>query len=762
MAVNQSIKGGNIIRFGKSWDEDEKSLAFEHLDVLRSEKLQEFLEEGGTKRNVALGVAAVFLLFVASYGAGFLVLIQKLGEQGSSITSAFGLPFWRYPLAAFTSLSGWLYLLLAAVLIAGIGWLIMRKNNDLDQVEELDSRGVGYARDGTYGTARWMSPKEAKKEYEIGPIDQVTGVILGQYTEGGKECVCLPQDTKGNRNILVLGSPGTGKSYCYVRNAIFQAIIRGESVVITDPKGELYESTSEKLRQEGYKVFVFNLVDPKRSDAWNCISEIYDPENGDVSDVRVTEFADTVMRNTAEGKDDHFWGTGENNLLKAIIMFCAWNRETHLKAIYEYEGKALYGQVRHMMVPEDGKKILDILEADNIHSSMREREMAIKILVRLAKGDDAVTDYLGKIHREAPPCDIASIYHMLVTSDIKALEEKFKAVPVSHPAGIAWSIFKNGSDNVRPGIVQGLAQRLQLFQMRDIRRITTNDDIHFEDLGVDKTALFVIISDKSTAMRALTSLFFTFLFKDVADAADRFGPQTRLPVNVICDEFANLGTIPQFDVTISTVRSRKINISIILQSVMQLEKNYEEARETIISCCDTVLFLGCNDVETANFISDLSGVASIRVLSTRDRRNTSLGNRTVMQGYDISDGAGKRNLLNPDEVRRIPREDVIIYHNGRNILQVHRCGFDNHRFYREGLPPEARLRDYPLASEKYMLTEELDTFVQADVSNLTRRNREILTNESLDEADKNARSSGQKGSVSAIQMLDGEENAFQF
>ena len=237
---------------------------------------------------------------------------------------------------------------------------------------------------------------------------------------------------------------------------------------------------------------------------------------------------------------------------------------------------------------------------------------------------------------------------------------------------------------------------------------------------------------------------------------------TRLPVNVICDEFANLGTIPQFDVTISTVRSRKINISIILQSVMQLEKNYEEARETIISCCDTVLFLGCNDVETANFISDLSGVASIRVLSTRDRRNTSLGNRTVMQGYDISDGAGKRNLLNPDEVRRIPREDVIIYHNGRNILQVHRCGFDNHRFYREGLPPEARLRDYPLASEKYMLTEELDTFVQADVSNLTRRNREILTNESLDEADKNARSSGQKGSVSAIQMLDGEENAFQF
>src|SRR5699024_9362812 len=149
------------------------------------------------------------------------------------------------------------------------------------------------------------------------------------------------------------------------------------------------------------------------------------------------------------------------------------------------------------------------------------------------------------------PCDMSSIYHKLVTSDIKAFEEKFKAVPVSHPAGIAWSIFKNSPDGTRPNMVQGLSQRLQLFQMRDIRRITTNKDINFENLGTKKTALFCIISDKSTAMRALTSLFFTFLFKDVSDAADRYGPKNRLPVNVICDEFANLGTIPSFDVTIS-------------------------------------------------------------------------------------------------------------------------------------------------------------------------------------------------------------------
>ena len=605
-----------------------------------------------------------------------------------------------------------------------------------------------------------MSRKEAEEEYEIGHIDNVRGVILGQYTDKGRECICLPEDTKGNRNILILGSPGTGKSFCYVRNAVFQAIVRGESVVITDPKGELYESTSEKLRECGYDVFVFNLVNPTRSDAWDCLSEIYDPETGDISEIRVTEFVDAIMKNTTDGPEDSFWGGGESNLMKAVVMFCAWRKEVDLKNLYEQEGKSLYAKVKHLLREDEGKKILDILSSKGQNVHMNDRKAAIRLLIKLAEGEEAVESYMERIDREASPCDMSSIYHMLVTSDIKAFEEKFKAVPVSHPAGIAWSIFKNSPDGTRPNMVQGLSQRLQLFQMRDIRRITTNKDINFENLGTKKTALFCIISDKSTAMRALTSLFFTFLFKDVSDAADRYGPKNRLPVNVICDEFANLGTIPSFDVTISTVRSRKINISIILQSVMQLTKNYEEAGETIISCCDTILFLGCNDTETAEFISNLSGIASIRVLSTKDSRNTSLGNRTIFQGYQIGEGDGKRNLLNPDEVRRLPREDVIIYHNGRNILQAHRCGFIEHKFFREGLPPEAHLRDYPLASQKYSLTEGLDAFLQADVSNMRIRNTAIINNEAAQEIIAPAKKNPESKPTQQRKVID--ENAFDF
>lgn len=711
------------MRFGKSDDHEDLFEKYQNDGITR---IVQMWRDGGPVKRAALTSVGIAILLFALFLAGYLSVIM---DPSIPAMDKFGMPVWRYWLTAVSTKNGLVATMLLMAVFAIMVVLLMRKNGELNAIKGTDDRGVNYSEAGTYGTAEWMSREEAEQEYEIGPIDQVRGVILGQYTSNGEQCICLPEDTKGNRNILILGSPGTGKSFCYVRNAVYQAIKRGESVVITDPKGELYESTSEMLRKRGYKVYVFNLVNPQRSDAWNCMSEIYDPDTGNISEIRVTEFADALMKNTGGDKSDAFWDGGETNLLKAIIMFCAWRRETDLRAEYERESKRLSGKVKGKIPDADLDNVLSIIMSDE--STARDRDAAMRLMVKLAEGPDAVDGFMEKLYLEAAPCDMASMYYMLVTTDIKAFEERFKAVPVSHPAGIAWSIFKNGPDSTRPNMVQGLSQRLQLLISRDVRRIVSNDSICFETLGSEKTALFCVISDKSAAMRALTSLFFTFLFKDVADAADRYGPKTRLPVNVICDEFANLGTIPSFDVTISTVRSRKINISVILQSVMQLKKNYAESGETIISCCDTILFLGCNDTETAEFVSNLSGVASIRVISTKDSRNTSLGNRTLMQGYQIGEGDGKRNLLNPDEVRRLPRNDVIIYHNGRNILQAHRCGYIEHEYFHDKDNVEVYLRDYPLAAEKYKSTEFLDAFLQADINSMTARNTAIINDAAM-------------------------------
>ena len=705
------------MRFGKS--DDAQVDLFERYQTNGTSKILELAHSDNKAGKIALIIGAIVVLLVASYLTGFVMTIT---DDAIPFADKLSLSPWKYMLKTFTTIKGVGVMLFLSLMIVVIALLISKKNKELDTVKETDERGVNYSEAGTYGTAEWMSRKEAAKEYEIGNIDDVRGVILGQYTEKGKECICLPEDTEGNRNILVLGSPGTGKSFCYIRNAVFQAAKRGESIVITDPKGELFESTSEGLRQRGYKIKLFNLVDLLRSDAWDCMREIYDPVTGDISEIRATEFVDAIMKNTGESKGDSFWDSGECNLLKAIVMFCAWRREQDLIANYEKEGTILLDKLADVLTSEEAETLREILYS-NSSAHMKDRETALEMLIKLTEGKDTVESRMFEIQNRAATCNIGTVYEILVTSDLKKLEE-------SHPAGIAWSIFKNSPDGTRPNMVQGLAQRLQLFQMRDIRRITTNDDIRFEEMGSEKTALFCIISDKSTAMKALTSLFFTFLFKDVEEAADRFGPKNRLYVNVLCDEFANLGIIPGFETIISTARSRRVNISIVLQSVIQLNRNYKESRETIQSCCDTVLFLGCNDTETAKYISDLSGVASIRVLSTSDQRNNSLGNRAMLQGYKLSEGAGKRNLLNSDEVRRLPREDVIIYHNGRNILQAHRCGYIEHPYYREGIP-EVHLRDYPLASKKYSSTEDKDAFIIGDLQ------RQRAINAAIEE--KNAR-----------------------
>lgn len=696
------------------------------------EKIKGFLF--GEKTPAAIVVLiAIFVVVMAFmlYCVGFFLNIYDASANSDSIMDVINYPIWKHYAAAIFTPKGWLFSFGMAFILIGLLWVMSRRNTELSSIKTTDDRDVAFSEKGTYGTAEWMGEQEARSVYEVTDIDHARGVILGQFTEGGKKIIAIPEDTKDNRNILILGSPGTGKSWCYVRNAIFQAMVRGESCVITDPKGELYEDTSNKFRELGYKVKVFNLNDIRRSDAWNCVSEIYDPETGDVDDLRVQEFVDVFMKNTSEGPSTDFWGSGESNLMTAIIMYCAWNRENNLKDAYLAEGRDIINRLGNRLDDEDRKKLLDTLTGDRHHVTMNNRRQALRILLMIDLDNDkaAIEEHMIKLEREAPLCNIGALYRLLSTSDIKELESKFSAIPPSHPAAIAWAFFKTASDNVRPGLIQGLGQRLQLFQSRDLRRITTNDDIQFEDISKEKTVLFCVTSDKRQSMKPISSLMFTFLFKDLMDVADRYGPSKRLPVNFLCDEFANIGIIPGFSETISTARSRRINISIILQSIKQLEANYEKSQQTIISCCDTVLFIGCNDIDTANFISDLSGTASIRVLSSRDSRNTSFGNRGLMQGYAVSEGDGKRMLMNPDEVRRLGREKVLIYHRGYNLLEANRCAFSEHKYYREGLPPKTMLSEYPLSSEKYAITEDIDAFIMADIYNMRYRNQRILENE---------------------------------
>lgn len=620
----------------------------------------------------------------------------------------------------------------ALVFACAITFIIIRfsvNNTDLNATKEVDDRGVATSMAGTYGTARWMNEAEAKKVYEVGPVENVTGTILGQFTQDGEEVIALPFEPTGNRNLILIGPPGSGKSFGYVRTAVFQSIVRGESVVVTDPKGEIHNDMRKLLESRGYKVKVFNLINLDLSNAWDCVQEIYDPITGNIDDQRVITFCKTVIANTGGGansKGDPFWESSEENLFRVAVSYCAYIREKSLIEIYERRAKELLTQLPYI-TREDEQSLIEIVK--NPESAMVDRRRVVEYLAHSFYGDEEGDRKLSEWEEDAPTCNISDIYDALLHNDLDKWEANFKYVPLSHPAASAWAVFKGMGERVQPNIVGGLNTRLQLFMTYKVRRVISNDDIRLANLGAEKTALFLIISDDNASMQLLSSLLLSFLFKDLKEAFDAVGGEGRIPVNVVADELANTGVWPNFEKTIATARSRKIAVSLILQSLPQLTQLYgEENAETIIGCCNTMLVLGCNDKYTAEYISDKSGIVTIRAKSVSDTRASSAGNRGVMQGYSLSEGDGKRNLVNPDEVQHLDKEQILIMTNGQNMLEAKRFGFIHHPLFNDPHFVPTKWAELPKTADLYPNARKHDAIESRESSfGDIQRQKEINT-----------------------------------
>lgn len=647
----------------------------------------------------------VAMIILAPWLVGFFTMISLALEGQYSLSFAASQSAGQYMIIGLFPGLGLASTIFVYILGLGVMMLtIIIRSPDLSPISETDERGVNFAVDGTYGTAKWMSKDEAKKVFCVGDIRDATGYILGQFTTEGKECISLPMEAPGNKNFLVIGSPGRGKTFSVGFNVLFQAIIRGESVVAVDPKGELCEISYNLFKQHGYTVWVYNMVHPERSNAWNFSEEIFDVNTGRMDFSRLTAYVDIVMTNTMDGeKEDGFWGPGERNLFQAVVAYNGWKFEQTYEENLNRAADQWEEQELPFISDEEKEKLFSIIRDPK--KNLREKENALRLIMKSSNlvGENEIDGYIREIKTASDPVTIDRIFGMLVKYDLNEVMQMFDEanIPTSHPASIAWSMFKHSDAKIQPNFVQGLSQRLKLFANTDINSMSAHEDINFRTLGDRKCAIFCVISDKDSSRKLLTSLFFSFLFRDVSDAADELGAKNRIPVNVMCDEFANIGHIPDFDRVISTVRSRKIYLTIIIQSVTQLAKAYDEYDQgTIIEGCDTVIFLGCNGDANAEFISNLSGIATIITNSVRDNKNVS-GMRGIAQGYATSEGAGKRNLVTPDEAKHMGVEEIYIYHAGHQLLKAKRCGYIWHPFYRDGLPEAMPLSKFPRTEEIY-------------------------------------------------------------
>lgn len=472
-----------------------------------------------------------------------------------------------------------------------------------DTGEYDEDRNFTYSAKGTYGTSGWMSRKEMAGVLElVADLHGYQGIVLGMLE---RKAVCVPEKTRLNSNLAVYGASGSMKTRSFCMNRILQGVSRGESLVICDPKSELYEKSSEYLRDKGYTVRVFNLVSPENSDSWNCLCEVEGQE------LMAQLFVDVIIKNTTGGgKGDHFWDSAEMNLLKALVL---------------YVDKGYPPENRNM----------------------------------------------------------GQVYQLITLNSETALNSLFEVLPINHPAKAPYSLFKQASDSVRSGVIIGLGSRLQVFQSELIKKITAKDEIDLELPGQKPCAYFLVTSDQDSTFDFLASLFLSFVFIKLVRYADRNceGGRLPVPVHVLGEELTACGTIPDLSRRLSVIRSRNISMSCVFQNLAGLQNRYPlNLWQEILGNCDVQLFLGCTDPLTAEFVSSRTGLASVAVSSKSKQLGTwRISNYTPE--YRETSGVGKRPVLTPDEVLRLPIDEALVIIRGKKTLKVDKMDYSKHPEY---------------------------------------------------------------------------------
>lgn len=465
-----------------------------------------------------------------------------------------------------------------------------------------------------HGSARWATEAEAKKLADKKKVKkgEIDNNIL--LTQEVRMSLNTRQHRE-NLNVLVIGGSGSGKSRFYVKPNIMQL---NTSYVVTDPKGELLRSTGKLLEDNGYKIKVFNLIDMRNSHNYNPFDYVYDRKTGELNKSYVIKMVNVLMKNTKqEGASggDQFWDDATKALLSALAFYLLEKR------------------------PECERNFAWVMQ-----------------LLKQAEVKEDEEDY------ESP------------------LDIKFKELEAENPTSMAVSYykdFKKAAGETAKSILISCAVRLQAFNLPDVANLTHTDALELDKIGDEKTALFVIIPSSDVTFNFLAAMMYTQLFDTLYDTAN-FKYGGRLPVHVRCllDEFANIGTIPDFDKLLATMRSMEISANIIIQNIAQLKKMYDKSWEILTGNCDSLLFLGGQEASTTEMISKRLGKETIDVVAqnrTKGHRNNSTSINNSIMG---------RELMTADELSVMPPSECILIVRAFHPFYCHKFDIEKHPNYK--------------------------------------------------------------------------------
>ena len=296
-----------------------------------------------------------------------------------------------------------------------------------------------------------------------------------------------------------------------------------------------------------------------------------------------------------------------------------------------------------------------------------------------------------------------------------------------HPGRIQYESFKTAADKTMQSIVISSISKMRVFDMPAIQRITSSNSINFRDVAKKKTVIYVITSAAESTYDFVSTMFFSQMFSILYKQADDYGSRLPNQVYFLLDEFANIGQIPDFQKKLSTTRSLGISISIIVQSLDQLEALYKDSYENILGNCDTQLLLGTNSQKTAEYFSKSLGQTTIKIEQKSVSKDK---DEHKKQSVSVSTQRQARDLMTVDEIRRMDNNKEILMVRGLKPIMAEKA------WYFKVHPKRDIIESMKLGSIKDMpIPEELPYSyfdVQKYLQDRKRRAQEILKNRSKD------------------------------
>ena len=497
--------------------------------------------------------------------------------------------------AGFVLSNNWKDLLAGIVVAVVLKVLVWQKQADAKKLR----KGIEY------GSARWGTAEDIKPYMSEDPWMNIPLTATEALTMESR-----PKQPKyaRNKNIVVIGGSGSGKTRFFVKPSVMQMNC---SMVITDPKGTLIEECgkmlakgppkkdkngnimkdkSGKVVHEPYVIKVLNTINFSKSLHYNPFAYIR-------SEKDILKLVTTIIVNTkgeGEKASEDFWMKAEKLLYTALIAFI-W-----------YEGD------------EEEKNLNTLLDLLN-ESETREEDETYQ-------------------------------------NPVDMMFQELEGREPQHFAVRQYKKYKMAAGKTAKSILISCGARLAPFDIAELREIMSYDEMELDQIGDRKTALFLIMSDTDTTFNFVIAMLQSQLFNLLCDKADDvYGGRLPVHVRVIADEFANIGQIPQFDKLIATIRSREISASIILQSQSQLKAMYKDSADTILGNCDTTLFLGGKEKTTLKEMSELLGKETIDLYNTSETRSN-------QKSFGLNYQKTGKQLMTEDE--------IAVMDGGKCILQI--------------------------------------------------------------------------------------------